>query len=322
MLVSKASAVNNFVIDPHKFYVEMGQEIYRIENDKKELCHVHFDKDGQLIYRNDDPNMGMPINPLDCRKYLEPLAQEAQSFRELFNEIRELNRLESHLNDDILKEFPAQPIIIGGCGRSGTTLLLSILGAHPNIHAIDEELYCFYPNPFRLHRLYKSLPKNNKTTRWCEKTPKNVQAFDDIHEFFNGEVKLIHIIRDCRDVITSVHPNHPEQYWVDIDRWLLDVNAGITCNAPVLNLKYEDLIKNPKEILVDLCKFIGEEFHENMLAHESSSTVMKNVAWNARAMAIYTTQMRKWERTEHSGVLDAFYQNHAALTLMEQLGYM
>ena len=322
MFVSKATVDNNFVIDPHKFYVEKGQEIYRIKSDKNELCHVHLDKDGGLIYRNDEPALGIPINPNDCRKYLESITQESQSFRELFNEIRDLDRAESHLNSEILKEYPAQPIVIGGCGRSGTTLLLSILGAHPNIHAIDEELYCFYPSPFRLHRLYKSLPKNNKATRWCEKTPKNVQAFDDIYEFFNGNVKLVHIIRDCRDVITSVHPNHPEQYWVDIDRWLLDVNAGITCNAPVLNLKYEDLIRSPEAALTKLCKFIGEEFHENMLAHESFSSVTKNVAWGTQAKAIYTTQMRKWDRAEYANILNAFYQNHAALDLMEQLGYM
>ncbi len=35
------------------------------------------------------------------------------------------------------------PIIIGGCGRSGTTLLLSILGSHPNIQAIKDETGLF-----------------------------------------------------------------------------------------------------------------------------------------------------------------------------------
>ena len=35
------------------------------------------------------------------------------------------------------------PIFIVGCGRSGTTLLLRILGKHENIYAIEEESHLF-----------------------------------------------------------------------------------------------------------------------------------------------------------------------------------
>ena len=41
------------------------------------------------------------------------------------------------------RRFTCPPVYIGGCGRSGTTLLLSILSAHKDIFACPREL-----NPF------------------------------------------------------------------------------------------------------------------------------------------------------------------------------
>ena len=36
-------------------------------------------------------------------------------------------------------QIPQTPILIGGCGRSGTTLLLSLLSAHPRIRAVSRQ---------------------------------------------------------------------------------------------------------------------------------------------------------------------------------------
>ncbi len=41
--------------------------------------------------------------------------------------------------------FHESPILFVGWGRSGTTLLISILFAHPDIHAIPLETSAFYP---------------------------------------------------------------------------------------------------------------------------------------------------------------------------------
>ena len=128
--------------------------------------------------------------------------------------------------------FQDMPIIIGGCGRSGTTLLLSIISAHPNIFAFPKEIGVFSEwhnsNP-RIDRLYRyvlvnSLP--NEKNRWCEKTPGNVRHFDKILSYFNNKVKLIHIIRDGRDVMLSKHPKKPDSYWIFPVIWINDVKEG------------------------------------------------------------------------------------------------
>ncbi|MBU1635903.1 sulfotransferase, partial [bacterium] len=74
------------------------------------------------------------------------------------------------------KQFSDTPIIIGACPRSGTTLLLSILDAHPNIYGIQNQTYAFAgwndnSQANRLDRLYREfifnkIPENKK--RWCE----------------------------------------------------------------------------------------------------------------------------------------------------------
>jgi len=64
------------------------------------------------------------------------------------------------------KNFSGEPIFITASPRSGTTLLLSMLGAHPNIFAIPEQTYAFdrwtkvknrpYKYfPYRIDRMYR-----------------------------------------------------------------------------------------------------------------------------------------------------------------------
>ena len=40
------------------------------------------------------------------------------------------------------------PIVIGGCARSGTTLLLSVLSCHPNVYAIPVETQALCPTAY------------------------------------------------------------------------------------------------------------------------------------------------------------------------------
>ncbi|MBD3369244.1 hypothetical protein GF402_02645 [Candidatus Fermentibacteria bacterium] len=131
------------------------------------------------------------------------------------------------------------PVIIGGCGRSGTTLLLAILSAHPKIHCIAIETCILCPKDLesdepnaRLDRvrMYRLLPMQRllfgRAHRFCEKTPRNVRFFGSILKTYERKVRLIHIARDGREVITSRHPKDPNAYWVSKERWVRDVSAG------------------------------------------------------------------------------------------------
>lgn len=232
-----------------------------------------------------------------------------------------------------IKQFKKPPIFIGGCGRSGTTLLLSILGAHPKIQAIDHEAYFFQTEPSlyndtlrKIRIIYNLTRKPIKKTsyRWCEKTPSNILKVDQIFNFFDKDVKFIHIVRDGRDVITSKHPLKLNEYWVTIDRWIKDVSEGLrfSLNYDIYMLKYEDLVKNYDVTMKRLLKFLGEKYTEDLKNFHLYTNVKKDRAWNNSVEKINLNSIKKWEKKEHREVLNEFYRNDAAMNLLKKLGYI
>jgi protein-tyrosine sulfotransferase len=161
----------------------------------------------------------------------------------------------------------ASPIIVGGCGRSGTTLMRVILDTHPRI-CCGPESRLFQPrvpSPPKLARRF-GLPEaavgelfvkagsqaefidrffalycqSRTKPRWAEKTPRNVLYLDYIFEHF-PDARFVHMIRDGRDTICSLR-THPRHKVVDgkivklntwhpiepcLERWLNDVRAGL-----------------------------------------------------------------------------------------------
>ena len=235
-----------------------------------------------------------------------------------------------------------RPIVIGGCGRSGTTLLLSILSCHPKIFAIDIETVALCPDgygadgmynkapnleaPFQLEKIYQYLleheiPEN--CTRWCEKTPRNVLYFDRILRHFGKRVRLIHIVRDGRDVVTSVHPGHESRFWVPPDRWLMDVVAGrrMEHHPQVLTIRYEDLVRHYEATMRRICEFIEEEFVPEFLAYPNSARIKESGAWFNPAQATNDKSIGRWKDPKHKDIVATLMQEPTAVELLRHYGY-
>ncbi len=147
------------------------------------------------------------------------------------------------------------PIIIGGCGRSGTTLMRVILDSHSQIACGPESNV--FPSPNRLNagspgaeKLAKKFDLSSaemnrlletSTTRaefaesffdayrrhadkplWADKTPRNIQVMPYILEHF-PKARFVHVVRDGRDVVCSLrtHPRHRviDGQIVKLDTW-------------------------------------------------------------------------------------------------------
>ncbi len=232
------------------------------------------------------------------------------------------------------KYFSGIPIIIGASPRSGTTLLLSILDAYPNIHSIQRQTYAFTKwtedepcIPPRIDRLYREFLRHRispQAKRWCEKTPRNIGYFDKILNYFNENVKLIHMIRDGRDVVTSKHPLHrPDQYWVTAERWVGDVRAGLKFkdHPQVFTIKYEDLIFNFDHEVKKLSQFLNESFIPTDRSWKEKTSLKKSKHWAEPIQDLHARSIKRWKKEEHKKRMEEFLLNPEAIKLLKELEY-
>ena len=232
------------------------------------------------------------------------------------------------------KHFSQGPILIGGCGRSGTSLLLSILSAHSAVFAFPHEVDAhtswiekdgtFVPE--RIDRLHLSLIKTKipkSVDRWCEKRPYNIRYAKHILSFYGNNCKIIHIIRDPRAVCTSYHPERPDQYWIPIERWVNDVSAGLLFeNHPqVYTLKYEDLVLNTQLTIESLCHFLALTYDHRIKNWLQHAHVKTNRAWFNEIGEIQTDSLHKWKKPEHNERIQEIFNHEEVPTIMKRLGY-
>lgn len=270
------------------------------------------------------------------------LAASVRSWKERFGSARYLLSHTSAKKALRILSLNKRPIIIGGCGRSGTTLLLSVLSCHPAIWGIPMETVALCPDgygedglynknpdlsvPLDTWKIYQHLIENSipdRVERWCEKTPRNILYFERILESFGSGVRLIQIVRDGRDVITSRHPADSDNFWVPIDRWVQDVTAGLKfeTHPQVLTVRYEDFLNDYEASLKSICDFVGEEFVDEFLAYPETSKVNQHLAWDGGSRAISTKSIGKWKKPEFSEVVKAFEEYPEAMRLLEHYAY-
>lgn len=232
------------------------------------------------------------------------------------------------------RHFQEAPIFIGGCGRSGTSLLLSILSAHAKIftfpHEVDAHTSWIEKGgkiiPERIDRLYRhliwsSIPKS--ADRWCEKRPYNVRYIPEILSYYGAQCKFIHIIRDPRAVCTSIHPEKPKEYWVPIERWVTDVSVGLLFenNPQVSTVKYEDIVGNTQLTIENLCHFLGIEYDHRIKEWLQYARVKTNRAWFDELGEIQSDSLHKWKEAEHSQRIQEILNHKEVLLLMKRLDY-
>lgn len=259
----------------------------------------------------------------------------ATDWRGEYNWLKDLGKKFRYESFQKYLRMERQPVIIGGCGRSGTTLLLSILDAHPKIFGIPEETDIFayerkfsntLLNRFNARRkiLREIVVRDIAGTphRWCEKSPRNVRHFDQIRRELDHPL-FINIVRDGRDVVTSYHPNS-SGYHISIDRWVHDVGQGLLYenDTDVITIRYEDLILAFEPTLRRLMTFLSEEMDPAILNFFANTSIRSSNAWTGGAIKpLHTSSIGKWKLPEHAVVMEEFYQNEQALTLLKHYGY-
>ena len=92
---------------------------------------------------------------------------------------------------------------------------------------------------------------------WAEKTPRNIRAIAQFVEMF-PEARVIHIVRDPRDVICSLM-GRSKAAANAIESWLGSVSTiqPLAGHENVRQVRYEDLCREPERVMGELFEFLG-----------------------------------------------------------------
>lgn len=227
-----------------------------------------------------------------------------------------------------------KPFFIIGSERSGTTLLMAMLGEHPRL-AVPEVAWLYprfrpylysYGNPLTKEMLrtlaeemifglktpfwgmkvnpasivdeifselkedsfagiycamFERYAKEMSKPRWGEKTPHNLFFISDILEDFPN-AQFIFVQRDGRDSSAEYLESAfgPTHIFCAAEIWKRCQNAvkpwrNRLSSQQWLDVKYEELVKEPERILKSVCNFLGEEYTTRLFDFFKSPTARR-----------------------------------------------
>lgn len=178
--------------------------------------------------------------------------------------------------------------------------------------------------------VFMSYAESRGKRRWGDKTPIYVRSIPLLARLF-PTARFVHVIRDGRDAALSYLsvPWGPGDIWSAARRWRLDVSAGRRAGSTLptsryLELRYEDVVHDPRSALERICDLADLPFAEEMLEyHRSASERLSSPddtrAYHQSATKPPTAGLRDWRIQMSPEALIAF--EGVAGDLLTQLGY-
>ena len=239
-------------------------------------------------------------------------------------------------------------IFILGVGRSGTSLLQSILNTHSKIRFLPESKFLrnyvlnknlkitksnykiitnqlINDNRFKrlnidvknivqinhtMFDVYQNILNKNLINENIiylgDKDPKLIEKIDSLYYFFPN-AKIIHIIRDPRDVVlsrTKAIWSKKYSFYIHAMIYYLQISLGIKKGKSIYKRKYfevfyENLIKNPEIELSKIIKFLDLDFEDKILNFKDSSKELVSkdeLDWKKETFQpIKKNNFNKWE---------------------------
>jgi hypothetical protein len=234
-----------------------------------------------------------------------------------------------------------RPIVIGGCGRSGTSLLRGLIGAHTRIVRCNQESHALCPDAYtfpdldidgrrpRLDYLFAELDGTDipsSAVRLVEKTPKNVRNYGGILRYFGDRVRIVNIVRDGRDVVLSHKSNDGREFHVTPTRWVGDLTAGLRYEGhpQILTVRYEDLGADPDRVMREIFEFVEEPWEpvvEQYLAHVPSDSERRSRGENKPRRPPDTSSVGRWRERPDAAPVRELLAMPEARALLDHFGY-
>lgn len=146
-----------------------------------------------------------------------------------------------------------------------------------------------------IRRVETHVLKQTGKSIWVEKTPRNIRVIGHFLRAF-PQAKVIHIIRDPRDVILSLQQRGKSVLHA-AETWLCSIASiqPYRNRHNVLEVHYEELCRQPDVVLSQVCSFLdcrykSDYFHTDQSASKSLDQFSGHPSWSSNPMAGFSTQ--------------------------------
>ena len=239
-------------------------------------------------------------------------------------------------------EQPVEPLLVMGNPRSGTTLLDTILGMHPEVVSGGElsigaqlegkltpllDSYLGYPECLAelrtqdanalAHTYSNAVGKLSQGRRFVTNKALNINMQYGFLRCVAPGMRTIslhrHPLDNCVSCFMSLIPMRGHGYVQDQEKmarvWiarrkLQDHWAEVMTEDPILQLHYESMVNNQTLETKRILDFLNLDFDENCLRFHESDTVAATVSSKQVQQPMYNTSAGRWQRYEkHLSVL-------------------
>lgn len=189
--------------------------------------------------------------------------------------------------------------------------------------ARERSLLCIY------FAIYDQYLRSSGKRRWCCKSTFMIDHVGEIRRA-HPHARFIFMVRDARDVAVSAREsifNHFHVYYSAL-RWQREQRTGLDWLAElppeqITLLRYEELIASPEEEIRRLCRFLGEEFEDQMLEYHRSREAQKSaslsISWENTSRPVLRENREKF-RTRLKPA-EIFMIEAICLKELHELGY-
>ncbi|MEO1372095.1 MAG: sulfotransferase, partial [Planctomycetota bacterium] len=239
-------------------------------------------------------------------------------------------------------EQPVEPLLVMGNPRSGTTLLDTILGMHPEVVSGGElsigaqlegkltpllDSYLGYPECLAelrtqdanalAHTYSNAVGQLSQGRRFVTNKALNINLQYGFLRCVAPGMRTIslhrHPLDNCVSCFMSLIPMRGHGYVQDQEKmarvWiarrrLQDHWAEVMTEDPILQLHYESMVNNQTLETKRILDFLNLDFDENCLRFHESDTVAATVSSKQVQQPMYNTSAGRWQRYEkHLSVL-------------------
>lgn len=146
---------------------------------------------------------------------------------------------------------------------------------------------------------------------WVEKTPLNLY-YIDLYEKINPKIKIIHMVREPISNIASLIDaslNNSNYFKQDnVVKAVKRYKSDFFEHQKHINkqnhffISYNNLVNNPRKVLIELCEFLNIEFEEDMIynfSNSATSIIHKDEVWKSKNTESKLVKSKKWKDVLH-----------------------